>query len=249
MEKRVGRGALIAQTDTGTSLNFHSWRREDQPFEVIEIIKAARHPVDRVIMSHIDRAIFDGSTLLRLADTGCVIEFDLFGWENSSYPWNNIDMLNDATRFHWVRLLIDHGHLERILISHGICTRTRFGSYGGHGYQHIIANIVPLMKSRGLSESEITAIFVDNPNSVFGPDIARGGNEPLHPSSGTRSSPSSTSGPPQPQGAFMTKDRSASADEFSVTPRNGAVPRSRRGYQDKQTVYDMLDRGLGPVVA
>ena len=36
---------------------------------------------ERTIISHIDRTIFDEARLLILAETGCMIEFDLFGYE------------------------------------------------------------------------------------------------------------------------------------------------------------------------
>ena len=61
--------------------------------------------MDRLIISHIDRTIFDADRLLRLADTGCVVELDLFGWEQSNYfPNPDIDMPNDAARVRWLRL-------------------------------------------------------------------------------------------------------------------------------------------------
>lgn len=166
-EQRVMRGALIAQVETGAALNVHPGRHADQPQEVADFVRAAGNPVDRLILSHIDRTIFDADRLLRLADTGCVIEFDLFGWEANYFPNPEIDLPNDATRLGWIRLLIDHGHRDRVLISHDICNRTRLGRYGGHGYQHIFANILPLMRRRGFSEAEITAILVDNPRRLL----------------------------------------------------------------------------------
>jgi len=167
LEKTVMRGALIAQAETGAALNVHPGRQPDQPQEVMDFIQAEGCPADRVIISHIDRTIFDLDRLLRLADTGCVIEFDLFGWEMSYYPMDDVDMPNDAVRLRWIRHLIDHGHLERVLISHDICTRTRLIRYGGHGYQHIFANVLPLMRNRGFSEAEISTIIVGNPRRLL----------------------------------------------------------------------------------
>lgn len=40
---------------------------------------------DRIVISHIDRTIFDEPRLLKLADSGVTIEFDLFGQEASYY--------------------------------------------------------------------------------------------------------------------------------------------------------------------
>ncbi len=166
-ERRVMQGALIAQAATGAALNVHPGRHQDQPQEVADFVRAAGNPIDRLIISHIDRTIFDADRLLRLADTGCVIEFDLFGWESNYFPNDEIDLPNDATRLRWIRLLIEHGHLDRVLISHDICNRTRLGRYGGHGYQHIFANILPLMRRRGFTQAEIDAILVGNPRRLL----------------------------------------------------------------------------------
>jgi hypothetical protein len=120
-----------------------------------------------VVISHIDRTIFDEERLLRLADSGVTIEFDLFGQEASYYGLSDIDMPNDATRLELIRALIDHGHLDRVVISHDICYRTRLTTFGGHGYGHIFRNVVPMMKKRGYGEAEIDAILVGKPEALL----------------------------------------------------------------------------------
>lgn len=167
LEKRVLLGALIAQAETGAALNIHPGRHPDQPKEVTEFVLRSGYPVDRLIISHIDRTIFDSERMLKLAATGCVLEFDLFGQEQAYYHWSDIDGLNDASRLRYIRTLIDHGHLAQVLISHDICNRTRLVSYGGHGYGHIYENVRPIMQRRGFSEEEISAILVDNPRRLL----------------------------------------------------------------------------------
>jgi phosphotriesterase-related protein len=167
LEKKVMHGALIAASATGAAINVHPGRDPDQPQEVADFIKAAGHPTERVVISHIDRTIFDVERLLRLADSGVTVEFDLFGQESSYYGLSDIDMPNDATRLKLIRALIDHGHLDRVVISHDICYRTRLASFGGHGYGHIFRNVVPMMEKRGYSEDEIDAILVRNPKRLL----------------------------------------------------------------------------------
>ena len=117
-EKRVMQAALIAAKETGSSINVHPGRDPDQPQQVADFIAAAGHPTDRIVISHIDRTIFDEARLLKLADSGVTVEFDLFGQESSYYGLSDIDMPNDATRLKLIRALIDHGHLDRVVISH-----------------------------------------------------------------------------------------------------------------------------------
>ncbi|MGE3647666.1 MAG: phosphotriesterase, partial [Reyranellaceae bacterium] len=167
LEKRVMRAALIAQQETGAAINVHPGRHEDQPQEVADFVMANGGDPTRIVISHIDRTVFDVERLLKLADTGVTIEFDLFGQEASYYGLSDIDMPNDATRLKLIRALIERGHLERVVISHDICYRTRLTAFGGHGYGHIFRNVVPMMRKRGYSDAEIDTILVGNPRRLL----------------------------------------------------------------------------------
>lgn len=168
LEKRVMEGAVIAMKESGAALNIHPGRNADQPQEVADFLMARGTQMDRVVISHIDRTIFDDNRLFKLADSGCVIELDLFGMENSYYKWNeDVDMPNDAQRLRDIRKLIDRGHLGQIAISHDICYRSRLRTFGGHGYGHIFRNVVPIMQRRGFTDSEIDQILVQTPKRLL----------------------------------------------------------------------------------
>jgi phosphotriesterase-related protein len=168
LERTVLKGAILAQQETGACLNIHPGRHDDLPQEIAEFVIDNGGDASRTVISHIDRTIFDAERLLRLADTGVTLEFDLFGNEFANYKLNTaIDMPNDAVRLEHLRTLIDGGHLERIVISHDICFRTRLVNFGGHGYGHIFRNVVPMMRRRGFTEAEIEAILVGNPRRLL----------------------------------------------------------------------------------
>ena len=163
-ERRVLRAAAQAQRETGASLNIHPGRHPDAPLAHVALVDEAGGDATRTIVSHVERTIFDLDGLLRLADTGCVIEFDLFGIESSYFVFDpSVDLPNDGLRLNMIRELIRHGHRSQIVISHDICTKTRLRRYGGHGYAHILEHVVPLMRIKDYSEDEIQAILVDNP--------------------------------------------------------------------------------------
>ena len=166
-EQRVMLAAVLAQRETGAAINVHPGRHPDQPQEAADFIRVKGGRMDRVIISHIDRTVFDDERLRRLADSGCVLEWDLFGQESSYYRLSDIDMPNDAVRLRAIRGLLARGHLAQVLISHDICYRSRLVRWGGHGYGHIFANVVPMMRRRGFSEAEIQAILVDNPRRLL----------------------------------------------------------------------------------
>jgi phosphotriesterase-related protein len=162
-ERRVMRGALMAQAETGAAVNAHPGRSPNQPFELAAFVRAAGAPVERFIISHIDRTLFELDDLLRLADTGCVVEFDLFGLDGNYFPQPDVDLPNDAVRTRLIRGLIDRGHIDQVVISHDICMKSRLCRYGGHGYQHIFANVIPMMLRRNFTQAEIDGILVRNP--------------------------------------------------------------------------------------
>lgn len=166
-EKRVMEAAVKVQQATGAAMSVHPGRDPEAPFEIIRFIESRGGDPGRTIMGHLDRTLFDVDALTRLARTGCMVEWDFFGIESSYYPFQNIDLPNDGMRLRLIRALIDHGYLDRILISQDICTKTRLVTYGGHGYGHLFRNIVPYMKRRGFQDSEIKTILVENPRRLL----------------------------------------------------------------------------------
>jgi len=85
LEKTVLAGAVIAQQETGAALTIHPARHEDHPWMLVEFLREHGADLSRTIIDHIDRTIFDDDRLFRLADAGVVLEWDLFGQENT-YP-------------------------------------------------------------------------------------------------------------------------------------------------------------------
>ncbi len=168
LERRVLEGALIAQRETGAALTIHPGRRQDQPQEVMDLIKARGGDPSRTIMCHIDRTVFDDDALFRLADTGVVLEWDLFGQESCVYPLNpDIDMPNDAGRLRAIRKVLDRGHRGQVVIAHDICHRAHMTRWGGWGYGHIHKRVLPLMRRRGFTEDEIEEILVRTPRRLL----------------------------------------------------------------------------------
>ncbi len=52
-------------------------------------------------------------------------------------------------------------------MSMDICTKDRLHHYGGHGYDHILENIVPWMRRRGTTQDVLDTIMRENPQRVF----------------------------------------------------------------------------------
>ena len=162
-EIKVLKASAQAQLETGASILIHPGRDEKAPIEILSILADSGADLSRVIMGHLDRTVSSIDILEELADTGCVLEWDLFGNEVSFYQPSDFDMPSDAERLNFIRQMIDIGLGERIVISHDICTKHRLVRYGGHGYGYIPEHIIPRMRNKNFQESEIQAITKDTP--------------------------------------------------------------------------------------
>ena len=167
-EIKVLKASARAQMLTGAPLLIHPGRDEAAPMEIINILKEAGANLNRTIMSHIDRTVFEKDTLHQIADSGCFLEWDLFGREKSVYIGNpDIDMPSDAKRIDDIAWTASQGYGNQILLSMDICTKERLETYGGHGYYYILAHIVPRMKARGVGDESIHDFLVENPKAAL----------------------------------------------------------------------------------
>jgi phosphotriesterase-related protein len=166
-EEKTLRAAAKAQQKTGYGLTIHPGRDRKAPMEAIRVVEAAGGDPRRTVIDHLDRTIFEIEDYLELARTGCYVEQDLFGWETSYYPMADIDMPNDAMRVNKMVTLAEKGHLDQILVSLDIDTRSRLAKYGGEGYQHILRNVVPIMRRKGFSAADVDRILKANPQRML----------------------------------------------------------------------------------
>ena len=88
-------------------------------------------------------------------------------FEVSYWAFAPIQMPNDGTRLSMIRALIGRGHLDQIAISQDICRLTRLHAYGGHGYGHILRDVVPLMRETGFSDGHMRRILMGTPRRLL----------------------------------------------------------------------------------
>ena len=161
------RAAARAQAATGAALLIHPGRDPAAPLDAVRRAREAGGDSRRTIMSHVDRTLFSLDAMRALAAEGCYVELDLFGQESSYYPLAPIDMPNDATRVDYLRGLIEAGYRDQLVIAQDICNKAHTTGYGGEGYTHILENVVPLMRRKGLGQDDLAAILVRNPARVL----------------------------------------------------------------------------------
>ncbi|MBM3449590.1 MAG: aryldialkylphosphatase [Armatimonadetes bacterium] len=167
-ERKAMNAAVIAQRRTGAPLMIHPWRDDDAPLRIADAVRAWDGDLARTIMCHVERTIVDRGALAEFAATGAYLELDLFGHEVSHVPGGRQSwMPSDAQRIEMVRWLIERGYGDKILLSHDICYKFRLRRYGGHGWDHLLTNVVPHMRTMGVDEAAIRAMLVDNPRRAF----------------------------------------------------------------------------------
>lgn len=165
------KNALIAAARTsiltGAAISIHPGKNPESPFKIINILEKTNVDISRVAISHIDRTYPFGDRLKELLQKGVYIEWDFFGIENSNLWLNDIELPMDRDRIKLIKKMFKLGYGDKILISQDICSKTRLHNWGGHGYDHIFRNIIPLMKHYNLNHDEIDKLIRKNPVNLL----------------------------------------------------------------------------------
>ena len=155
VEERVLRAAARAQVATGLAITTHTPPK--MSLEFLKIFQEEGVEPDRVVFGHLDNTL-EMHELERVAATGAYIEFDLIG----------IDFINsDERRAEFLAELVRLGHQDRLLVAQDMCSRSRFKTNGGHGYQHLIDSFLPMLREEGVDEEAIHAMTHLNPAQVL----------------------------------------------------------------------------------
>jgi phosphotriesterase-related protein len=164
-ERKVLRASAIAQQQTGAPINVHPSINDDLVIENINVLKDAGADLSRVAISHVDGFEFSESTLFKILEKGCYVEYDGFGHTmyHQVYMDRVVNEGNDIQRIYDITRLIDKGYLNQILLGQDVFFKCSLAAYGGFGYAHIIDNLIPLMRLKGITEQQVNSLFIENP--------------------------------------------------------------------------------------
>jgi phosphotriesterase-related protein len=169
-EEKALHAAAYAQQRTGLSISLHPGRNRAAPLHIAKILADHGADLRRVVMGHLDGRVQDLDGLRQLGALGLFLELDVFGMETSYFPVpgvTGLDGLSDAQRLALVRGLIDAGLGSQVLVSHDIGTKHRLAAYGGHGFDHLLSNVIPWMRQKGFTDDEIDMVFIRNPGRAL----------------------------------------------------------------------------------
>jgi phosphotriesterase-related protein len=155
-------GSALAQKELGCPLLIHTPIWEKAGNKILDIIEENGGDISKVALSHLDPTMMDYDYADSLANRGAYIVYDQFGMHLMSTE--GIFLPSDIQRIETVLEQIKRGHLKNILISHDVAFKICLTKWGGHGYAHILENIIPIMMNNyNMSVEEINTILLENP--------------------------------------------------------------------------------------
>ena len=173
-EEKVIAAASIAQKRTGCGMHIHifDWALDGNRFPLglraLDIAEANGANPAKVAINHMDVAAgIDLEYCREVAKRGAYIEFDNFG--NEFYidkPRRRFlpgPLETDINRVRALKALIEEGYIKQLLVSCDVCKKCLLHAYGGWGYDHILTNIVHMMREEGFDEHMIEELLRLNP--------------------------------------------------------------------------------------
>ncbi len=155
--EKLFRAAARAQTATGAPLMVHTEFGSD-PGALADFLEGQGVDLTRVIFCHMDRTVAEPERHAALCRRGIAMEYDTVA--RGKYH-------GDGREVELVRLLLDGGLEDRLLMSLDV-TRARLRRYGGEvGLCYILETFLPLLRACGVSGAQINRIFYQNPMERF----------------------------------------------------------------------------------
>jgi phosphotriesterase-related protein len=172
-EEKVLVGAAQAQAQTGLGMHIHifPWNPQGFPLglDALRIVAANGAIMEKVAINHVGVALDFSIEYIKqiVSEYHALVEFDNFGHEfyvdKRSRKFLPGPFATDVQRIQAIVQLLNMGYLGNILISSDICHKSLLHRYGGWGYDHVITNVIPMLREYGLSSEQIQMIVVDNP--------------------------------------------------------------------------------------
>jgi phosphotriesterase-related protein len=159
-EERAFRAVARAQKQIGFSISTHTTHYGELAFEQIQVFREEGVALDRVVIGHVGEYV-GASDVVAIAETGVNVQIDHVGRPERG------GMISDRQRARNVADLVKAGHGGRLTISMDICSNSQMHARGGHGYDHLLRNFLPLLREEGVSDADIHAILVDNPRRIL----------------------------------------------------------------------------------
>jgi phosphotriesterase-related protein len=163
--ERVMRAVGRAHAETGAPITVHSHPQSGTGRDVLRVLREEGADLAKVVLGHSGDTT-DLDYLSEMADAGCLLGMDRFG----------LDMfLPGEDRVATVVAMCERGYASSMVLSHDASCYIDWGPsemtamfLPNWHYEHLFDDVVPALKSRGVTDEQINMMLVDNPRRYFG---------------------------------------------------------------------------------
>lgn len=162
--ERVLRAVCRAHAQTGAPITVHTHPQSGTGRDVLAVLRQEGADLARVVLGHSGDST-DLDYLSELADAGCLLGMDRFG----------LDLITPFDqRVATVAAMCERGYADRMVLSHDAsCHIDWFPAEmipqfaPAWHFEHLFDDVLPALRERGVTESQIQAMLVDNPRRYF----------------------------------------------------------------------------------
>lgn len=168
-ERMFFKAAARVQEETGTPIMTHT-EENTMGVEQAELLQAEGADSTKVVIGHMGDST-DQSYFLRVLDRGFSIAFDRMGMQG------RVGCLFDSERYTQIVELIKAGFEEKLMLSHDyianwlgrpvVFPESLQSLMVNWHPSHVLKNVVPALKERGIADAQIRTILVENPRRLF----------------------------------------------------------------------------------
>ncbi|CDQ40334.1 MULTISPECIES: phosphotriesterase family protein [Virgibacillus] len=156
IEKELIIGAGMASLATGLPISTHT-SLGTLGSKQVDLFFALGVSKEQIIIGHQDLNP-DKEMVLDVLSSGVFIGFDTIGKNNYRPDKERLDFLID---------FIERGFHKQILLSADLTRKSHWRKFGGEGYDLVLNTFIPALKERGVSDSVISDLLINNPANAF----------------------------------------------------------------------------------
>ena len=177
-EEKMLRAAARTSQETGLAVCTHANAEDRNGVRIVDILTGEGMRPERIIIGHLGSNIFEQRVAVlerfpewalayldyakAVLDCGVTGAFDVFGKEYyiDSRGWK---LASDHQRIAAILKLVDSGYASQLVLSHDIASKFGLHTYGGWGYDHIHAHVIPRLQDQGVSDYDIREMTLNTP--------------------------------------------------------------------------------------
>jgi phosphotriesterase-related protein len=167
-EEKTLRAAARAQAKTGAPLNIHPNYAGKHWHTYLEILEEEGANLRKCCLNHMEMYLPDIDYQKSLLQRGVFVSYDQFGHEqymDSIAPgWG---FKPDSARVEGLLELLRAGHAHNIMLANEVAFKCCYKKYGGYGYSHVLENIAPELRFKGVKQEQIDTMLIENPKEFL----------------------------------------------------------------------------------